>query len=99
MLLCRQEVRRSMVFSAVQISMPGMSCAKAPGAKKQGEIIIIAAHESRTIMSSPRLCPSYEIAGEPKDTTLKPHSHGEVSTIATVRRLWNGNTGKAVGTV
>src|SRR5665213_1194887 len=27
-LLCRQEVRRSMVFSAVQISMPGTSCAR-----------------------------------------------------------------------
>src|SRR4029077_20074828 len=27
-LLCRQEVRRSMVFSTVQISMPGTSCAR-----------------------------------------------------------------------
>src|SRR4051794_31170967 len=27
MLLCRHDVRRSMAFSAVQISMPGISCA------------------------------------------------------------------------
>src|SRR4051812_38210702 len=40
-LLCRQLVRRSMVFSTVQISMPGTSCARASGIASMHAIDII----------------------------------------------------------
>src|SRR4051812_49256118 len=40
-LLCRQLVRRSMVFSTVQISMPGTSCAHAAADVRKNAIKII----------------------------------------------------------
>src|SRR5277367_6782360 len=86
-LLCRQEVRRSMVFSTVQISMPGTSCACTRNAGKQ---TASAAEAARAIG------PAMEIfiqiilsiilitancaapAADCEDTTLKPQSRVEV---------------------
>jgi hypothetical protein len=73
-----------MVFSTVQISMPGTSCALL-----SDEISTQDANSARTkraslpIMEIPINIAITSICAEPlrgiKDTTLKPHSRGEVS--------------------
>src|ERR1700682_6527790 len=85
-LLCRQLVRRSMVFSTVQISMPGTSCAWA-FADRQG---VSSAETTKTVR--PIIKSSFKKAfitancskppGDTRDTTLIPHSGAVVSLIA-----------------
>src|ERR1700733_2019344 len=84
-LLCRQLVRRSMVFSTVQISMPGTSCARASmdivmhGASTAGvtrmnrpsvEILMPVAPHPGQFVASPIFVVEH--------ITRKPHSRVEV---------------------
>src|SRR5665647_2725499 len=78
-LLCRQLVRRSMVFSTVQISMPGTSCA--------GAVVDISMQTATATGAAKAMRPIIKIlpvnllrarSGAGKITTLKPHSRVEV---------------------
>src|SRR5258708_3301902 len=90
-LLCRQLVRRSMVFSTVQISMPGTSCARTENAGKQIARVVEAARAMRpvmeifisTILSITVITANCAALAEDfEDTTLKPQSRVEVLCLA-----------------
>src|ERR1700753_1815492 len=94
-LLCRQEVRRSMVFSTVQISMPGTSCAVAVCSA-----YVFAAASSDTVRSDLAITsravikildgalPAFNSLranfGGADDNTGKPHSGVEVLRGGTI---------------
>src|SRR5450759_4858127 len=89
-LLCRQEVRRSMVFSTVQISMPGTSCARpstvtnrqgsnADAASAIRPIIKILIQAISAVNLSRANCEP------PQDITPKPHSRAEVCRVHPVK--------------
>src|SRR5664280_2037364 len=99
-LLCRQLVRRSMVFSTVQISMPGTSCAAArPPGNQQGATTIDATRAIRPIMEiliqanarTVNLLRANAETGE--HTTPKPHSRVEV--LRSAPQLWGRRGARA----
>src|SRR5215510_2587337 len=82
-LLCKQEVRRSMVFSTVQISMPGTSWARTcPGDNVTDNKIAKQIEAFRLNMQVPHpglitaMCAVRAQAAE--DTILVPHSRVEL---------------------
>src|SRR5580692_11458332 len=80
-LLCRQLVRRSMVFSTVQISMPGTSCAYVtPDDSSQGSKAADVTRAIRPIIEILiKTAPvAVKLLRDIDHTTLRPHSRVEV---------------------
>src|SRR5882757_5809002 len=99
-LLCKQLVRRSMVFSTVQISMPGTSCAcVAAGISRQGSRNNDTTRAIRPIIKFliEIISVAVKLLRDIDDTTLKPHSRVEVLPRASWlkqiqgRRIRNNN--------
>jgi hypothetical protein len=76
-LLCKQDVRRSIAFSTVQISMPGTSCARSSaGIVVRSKNAGAATKILNLIKSSREDSDSHQIdrVHEGRDITLIPHS-------------------------